>query len=753
MTATPFTTTITGSPRIGPNRELKRAVEKYWSGKIDRTELEGVAATIRRDTWTHLVAAGLDSVPVNTFSYYDQVLDTAVLVGALPPRVAGVADDLDRYFAAARGNDDVAPLEMTKWFDTNYHYLVPEIGSGTRFALNPAKVIGELEEARAQGVPARPVIVGPITFLALSKATDAGAPIGRLDDLLAVYAELLELLADEGVEWVQLDEPVLVTDIVDNAAELAERTYRVLGGLKTRPAIFVATYFGELTDALPALARPPVEAIGVDLVAGTAAPLAAVPELAGKTIVAGVVDGRNVWRTDLESALDTLATLVGLADAVAISTSCSTLHVPYSLDHETDLDGALRSWLAFGAEKVDEVVTLSRGLREGRNAIAKEVDVSNAVIASRRADPRLSNERIRARIASITASGTTRGPAEERRVAQNERLHLPALPTTTIGSYPQTSAIRVARADLRAGKIDAAEYERRMKAEIADVIALQEQLGLDVLVHGEPERNDMVQYFAEQLDGFFATHNGWVQSYGSRCVRPPILFGDVARPKAMTVEWITYAQSLTAKPVKGMLTGPVTILAWSFVRDDQPLADTAAQVALAIRDETVDLQSAGIAIIQVDEPALRELLPLRSKDKAAYLKWAVDAFLLSTSGVEDSTQIHTHLCYSEFGEVIGAIADLDADVTSIEAARSHMEVLGDLNAVGFANSVGPGVYDIHSPRVPAVEEITTSLHEALKSVPAERLWVNPDCGLKTRTTDEVTASLQHLVAAAAQVRG
>jgi 5-methyltetrahydropteroyltriglutamate--homocysteine methyltransferase len=753
MTAKPFTATITGSPRIGPNRELKRAVEKYWSGKIDRAELEGVAATIRRDTWSQLVDAGLDSVPVNTFSYYDQVLDTAVLVGALPPRVAGVADDLDRYFAAARGNDDVAPLEMTKWFDTNYHYLVPEIGSGTRFALDPAKIIGELEEARARGVPARPVIVGPITFLALSKATDASTPIGRLDDLLAVYAELLELLADEGVEWVQLDEPILVTDIVDNAAELAERTYRVLGGLKTRPAIFVATYFGELTDALPALARTPVEAIGVDLVAGSAAPLAAVPELAGKTIVAGVVDGRNVWRTDLESALDTLATLVGLADAVAISTSCSTLHVPYSLDPETDLDDALRSWLAFGEEKVDEVVTLSRGLREGRDAIAKEVDASNAAIASRRADPRLSNARIRARIASITASGTTRGPAEARRVAQNERLHLPALPTTTIGSYPQTSAIRVARADLRAGKIGAAEYERRMKAEIADVIALQEKLGLDVLVHGEPERNDMVQYFAEQLDGFFATHNGWVQSYGSRCVRPPILFGDVARPKPMTVEWITYAQSLTAKPVKGMLTGPVTILAWSFVRDDQPLADTAAQVALAIRDETVDLQSAGIALIQVDEPALRELLPLRSKDKAAYLKWAVDAFRLSTSGVEDSTQIHTHLCYSEFGEVIGAIADLDADVTSIEAARSHMEVLGDLNAVGFANSVGPGVYDIHSPRVPGVEEITTSLHEALKSVPAERLWVNPDCGLKTRTTDEVTASLQHLVAAAAQVRG
>lgn len=748
-----LTTTVTGSPRIGPNRELKRAVEKYWSGRIDRAELEGVAATIRRDTWRELVDAGLDSVPVNTFSYYDQVLDTAVLVGALPPRVAHVADDLDRYFAAARGNDEIAPLEMTKWFDTNYHYLVPEIGAGTRFALNPAKVIGELEEARAQGVPARPVIVGPITFLALSKATDGVAPIGRLDDLLAVYAELLELLADQGVEWVQLDEPVLVTDIVDNAAELAERTYRLLGGLKTRPALFVATYFGELTDALPALARTPVEAIGVDLVAGSVAPLAAVPELAGKTVVAGVVDGRNVWRTDLESALGTLATLLGSAGNVAVSTSCSTLHVPYSLDAEADLDDALRSWLAFGAEKVAEVVTLARGLREGRDAVAAEIAASNAAIASRRADPRLNNGRIRARIASITASGTARGPAERRRVAQNDRLHLPALPTTTIGSYPQTSAIRVARGDLRSGTIDVAEYERRMKAEIASVVKLQEELGLDVLVHGEPERNDMVQYFAEQLDGFFATQNGWVQSYGSRCVRPPILYGDVARPRPMTVEWITYAQSLTAKPMKGMLTGPVTILAWSFVRDDQPLADTAAQVALAIRDETVDLQAAGIAIIQVDEPALRELLPLRSKDKGAYLKWAVDAFRLSTSGVADSTQIHTHLCYSEFGEVIGAIADLDADVTSIEAARSHMEVLGDLNAAGFANSVGPGVYDIHSPRVPGVEEMVSSLREALKSVPAERLWVNPDCGLKTRTTDEVTASLQHLVAAAAQVRG
>lgn len=753
MTATPFYATILGSPRIGPNRELKRAVEKYWAGTVGRDELESVAAGLRRDTWEVLVAAGLDSVPVNTFSYYDPVLDTAAMVGALPPRVADMPDELDRYFAAARGNDDIAPLEMTKWFDTNYHYIVPELAPDTHFALNPAKILGELEEARAQGIPARPVVIGPITFLALSKAVhSAGPPIDRLADLTVVYGELLALLAERGVEWVQIDEPVLVTDFVDTAAELAERTYAQLGRLTNRPAILVATYFGELSDALPALARTPVEAIGVDLVAGGVSAVAAVPELADKLLVAGVVDGRNIWRTDLESALGTLTTLRGSARHVAVSTSCSTLHVPYTLDAEPSIDGNLRSWLAFGFEKVTEVVALARGLKGGREAIDGEIAASNAAIASRRADPRLNNDDVRERISAITASGTERGPADRRRAAQQARLNLPVLPTTTIGSYPQTSAIRLARADLRAGKIDAAEYKRRMQAEIAAVIRLQEEIGLDVLVHGEPERNDMVQYFAEQLDGFFATQNGWVQSYGSRCVRPPILYGDVSRPDPMTVEWITYAQSLTDKPVKGMLTGPVTILAWSFVRDDHPLAQTAAQVALAIREETIDLQKAGIAIIQVDEPALRELLPLRSKDKDAYLRWAVDAFRLSTSGVDDSTQIHTHLCYSEFGEVIGAIADLDADVTSLEAARSHREVLGDLNAAGFANSVGPGVYDIHSPRVPAVGEMASSLREALNSVPAERLWVNPDCGLKTRRTDEVTASLRNLVAAANEVR-
>jgi 5-methyltetrahydropteroyltriglutamate--homocysteine methyltransferase len=753
MTPQPFSATIIGSPRIGPRRELKRAVEGYWAGRASRTELDRVAEDLRRDTWAALSAAGLDSIPVNTFSYYDHVLDTAALLGGLPPRVAAVADDLDRYFAAARGTADIAPLEMTKWFDTNYHYLVPEIGPDTSFALEPVKVLDELKEAQRQGIPARPVIVGPITFLALSKPVGgARAPIQRLDDLLPLYAELLGLLADAGAPWVQFDEPVLVTDILDNAPALAERTYAALGGVSHRPGMFVATYFGGLDGALPALASTSIEAIGVDLVAGGDQAVAAVPELAGKTVVAGIVDGRNVWRTDLEAALARLARLLGSAGTVAVSTSCSTLHVPYSLDAETDIDERLRGWLAFGAEKVTEVVTLATALRDGRDAVAAAIEASNQAIASRRSDPRLRNGQIRARIETITASGTHRGPAEARRERQRARLHLPPLPTTTIGSYPQTSAIRRARAAVRAGEIDQAEYVRRMRAEIADVIALQQRLGLDVLVHGEPERNDMVQYFAEQLDGFCATQNGWVQSYGTRCVRPPILYGDVARRHPMTVEWITYAQSLTDKPVKGMLTGPVTILAWSFVRDDQPLADTAYQIALAIRDETVDLQSAGIAIIQIDEPALRELLPLRSRDKNAYLAWAVGAFRLASSGVSDATQIHTHLCYSEFGDVIAAIADLDADVTLIEAARSHMEILADLTAAGFANSVGPGVYDIHSPRIPSTAEIAASLRAALKTIPAQRLWVNPDCGLKTRQVDEVTASLRNLVAAAAQVR-
>ncbi|MBY8856123.1 5-methyltetrahydropteroyltriglutamate--homocysteine S-methyltransferase [Nocardia sp. CA2R105] len=751
-TNTTFTATVLGAPRIGPNRELKRAVEAYWGGRIDAAELHRVAADLRTAQLTSMHTAGLDSVPVGTFSYYDHVLDTAVLLGALPERVQGIEDELDRYFAAARGTDTVAPLEMTKWFDTNYHYLVPEIAAGTQFSLHPDKPLTELREAQALGIPARPVVVGPITFLKLAKAIDGADLLDRLEDLLPLYEQLLALFAEARADWVQVDEPSLVTDL--SPAELAaiDTVYRRLAASSSRPKILVATYFGRLGEALEPLARTGVDAVAVDLVAGGTAGLPVARTLTETLIVAGVVDGHNVWRTDPDAALAALAELSDGGASVAVSSSCSLLHVPYSLEAETDLEPRLASWLAFGAEKVAEIVTLATAVQQGPAAVAERLEIARTALRDRRADPRLHVEPIRARLTALEAADTRRAPADQRRELQQARLSLPQLPTTTIGSYPQTGRIRLARAALRRGEIDGAEYDARMRAEIAEVVALQEDIGLDVLVHGEPERNDMVQYFAEQLDGFAATSNGWVQSYGTRCVRPPIIYGDVARPAAMTVEWISYAQSLTGKPVKGMLTGPVTILAWSFVRDDQPESDTARQIALAIRDETIDLEAAGTAIIQVDEPALRELLPLRRADQPDYLAWAVAAFRLATSGVADTTQVHTHLCYSEFGEIIGAIAELDADVTSVEAARSHMEVLDDLNAAGFDLGVGPGVYDIHSPRVPGAAEITESLSRALKAVPAQRLWVNPDCGLKTRGTDEVVASLRNMVTAATALR-
>ncbi|WP_030513016.1 5-methyltetrahydropteroyltriglutamate--homocysteine S-methyltransferase [Nocardia sp. NRRL WC-3656] len=752
-THTRFTATVLGLPRIGPRRELKRAVESYWAGRIDAAELERVARQLRAQGWSAAQAAGLDAVPVGTFSFYDQMLDTAAMLGALPPRVAGLGDPLDRYFAAARGAEGIEPLEMTKWFDTNYHYLVPEIGPDTRFALDPSALLGELREARELGVPARPVVIGPVTFLALSKGVDGVVPMDRLAELIPLYRELLDRLADAGAAWVQIDEPALVRDLSEAELATVRTTYAEVSAGDLRPSILVSTYFGSPGAALSALAATPVEGVALDFRSGTTvSEVAAVPALADKLVVAGVVDGRNIWRTDLESALSELATLLGSVGALAVSTSSSLLHVPYSLAAESGLDPVLRSWLAFGAEKMDEVRILAHAVGAGTDAVAAELAASRAAIESRRRDPRLHNAAVRARLAGLGDDRAQRAPAQRRRELQRAQLRLPLLPTTTIGSYPQTTAIRTARAELRAGTIDDAQYRERMRAEIADVIALQENLGLDVLVHGEPERNDMVQYFAEQLEGFAATDNGWVQSYGTRCVRPPILYGDVVRTAPMTVEWITYAQSLTGKPVKGMLTGPVTILAWSFVRDDQPLAETARQVALAIRDETVDLEAAGIRIVQVDEPALRELLPLRRGDQQPYLDWAVGAFRLATAGVRDDTQIHTHLCYSEFGEIIGAIAALDADVTSVEAARSHMEILDDLTAAGYALGIGPGVYDIHSPRVPSVAEIENSLREAMKAVPAERLWVNPDCGLKTRGRAEVEASLRNMVEAAALVR-
>ncbi|MFI5842604.1 5-methyltetrahydropteroyltriglutamate--homocysteine S-methyltransferase [Catenuloplanes sp. NPDC051500] len=739
-------TTVLGYPRIGPDRELKRAVEAYWAGRIDAGQLDQIAAGLRADVWRTLREAGIEAIPSNTFSYYDHVLDTAVAVGAVPARFAGLGlSDLDTYFAMARGTDAQPPLEMTKWFATNYHYLVPEIAPDTVFTATPTKALREYAESRALGIDSRPVLVGPATFLLLAKAAE-GAPGGfrpfdRLHDLVAVYADILRELAAAGVRWVQLDEPAYAADRTAEEIDALRAVYIALAAVARRPSIFVATYFGELGDALPALLDTPVEAVGLDLVAGPGNldALAAAGNAREKTIVAGVVDGHNVWRTDLRTAAARLATLTGLAGEVAVATSCSLLHVPVDLDLELDLAPELRKRLAFARQKVDEVVALAGAA----GALPEPLGPPPAAWR---------NDGVRARLDALRPEDSRRGAYAGRAAAQQARLGLPPLPTTTIGSFPQTAMLRKARAALRAGTLDPLGYRNQMRAEILGVIRLQERLGLDVLVHGEPERNDMVQYFGEQLDGFAATSGGWVQSYGSRCVRPPIIYGDVARRGAMTVEWSSYAQSLTDRPVKGMLTGPVTILAWSFVRTDQPLADTANQVALALRDETADLERAGIRVIQVDEPALRETLPLRRDGQKSYLDWAVGAFRLATSGVDDATQIHTHLCYSEFGEVLPAIDALDADVTSIEASRSRMEVLDDLHAAGYGRGVGPGVYDIHSPRVPSQAEITASLRRAVEAVPAQRLWVNPDCGLKTRGYAEVEASLTRMVAAAADVR-
>jgi 5-methyltetrahydropteroyltriglutamate--homocysteine methyltransferase len=741
-------TTVLGYPRIGAHRELKKATEAFWAGQGDGADLEATGAALRQQTWETLRDAGLSGLPSNTFSLYDHVLDTAVMVNAVPGRFAGL-DGLERYFAMARGGDGIAPLELTKWFDTNYHYLVPELGPETSLRLAGDKPLREYAQARALGIETRPVLLGPLTFLLLSKPAEPGfRPLDLLDQLLEVYARVLAGLNAAGAGWVQLDEPVLAADRTPAELEALRQAYHRLGSLDRRPKLLVSTYFGEIGEALPVLAESPVEAIGLDFVAGPGNrdALAAIGGIGGQTLVAGVVDGRNVWRADLPNALSVCASLLGLAGELNVSTSCSLLHVPLDLDAEASLAPDLAGRLAFARQKVDEVVALGRALTKGRAA-------SNPQLTAPRPPAAAVNAGVRARLDAL-GNGSPRSAYASRRAAQADgQTTVPLLPTTTIGSFPQTEQIRRARADHKAGRITGEAYEVIMRAEIDRVIALQEDIGLDVLVHGEPERNDMVQYFAEHLDGFATTADGWVQSYGTRYVRPPILHGDVGRPEPITVSWARYAQSRTSRPVKGMLTGPVTMLAWSFVRDDQPLSDTARQVSLALRDEIADLEAAGIRIIQVDEPALRELLPLRKADREAYLDWAVRAFQLATSGAADATQVHTHMCYSEFGEIIGAIEALDADVTSVEASRSRMEFIADLAAAGFGRGIGPGVWDIHSPRIPDVAEMTEALSLALKAVPAERLWVNPDCGLKTRGYAETEPALRNLVAAAREVRG
>ncbi|GAA2692219.1 5-methyltetrahydropteroyltriglutamate--homocysteine S-methyltransferase [Streptomyces lunalinharesii] len=766
MTVKPETVTaratVYGYPRQGQRRELKQAVEGYWKGRVTADALRATAAELRRGNWQDLVDAGIHEVPTGDFSYYDHVLDTSVMVGAVPERhrAAIEADPLDGYFAMARGTQDVAPLEMTKWFDTNYHYLVPELGPDTAFVADSGKQVAELKEALALGLTPRPVLVGPITYLLLSKPAPGVAadfePLTLLDRLLPVYAEVLADLRAAGAQWVQLDEPALVQDRTPAELNAAARAYRDLGARTDRPQLLLASYFDRLGDALPVLAKAPVEGLALDFTeaaAGNLDALAAVGGLPGKRLVAGVVNGRNIWINDLEKSLATLGTLLGLADRVDVAASCSLLHVPLDATLERDVDPQIARWLAFAKQKTTELVTLARGLSQGTGTITAELAANRADLASRAGSPITHDPAVRARAAAVTEAETRRSqPYPERTLAQRAHLKLPLLPTTTIGSFPQTGELRAARADLRAGRIDTAGYDERIKTEIQEVISFQEKTGIDVLVHGEPERNDMVQYFAEQLTGYLATRHGWVQSYGTRHVRPPILAGDISRPEPMTVRWTTYAQSLTERPVKGMLTGPVTMLAWSFVRDDQPLGDTARQVALALRDEVDDLEAAGTSVIQVDEPALRETLPLRAADHAAYLAWATEAFRVSTAGVRPDTQIHTHMCYAEFGDVVQAIDDLDADVISLEATRSHMQVARELAAHGYPREAGPGVYDIHSPRVPSAQEAADLLRTGLEAIPAERLWVNPDCGLKTRDWPEVQASLASLVTAARTVR-
>ncbi|WP_052848431.1 5-methyltetrahydropteroyltriglutamate--homocysteine S-methyltransferase [Streptomyces avicenniae] len=755
--------TVYGYPRQGQNRELKKAIEGYWKGRVTAADLRSAAEGLRRANWRQLAEAGVHEVPTGDFSYYDHVLDASVMVGAVPERhrAAVAADALDGYFAMARGTQDVAPLEMTKWFDTNYHYLVPELGPDTVFTADSAKQVAELGEARALGLTARPVLVGPVTYLLLAKPAPGVAadfdPLTLLDRLLPVYAEVLADLRAAGAEWAQLDEPALAQDRSPAELDAAARAYAFLGEPADRPKLLVASYFDRLGEALPVLAKAPVEGLALDFTERSAAnldALAAVGGLPGKRLVAGVVNGRNVWINDLAASLTTLGTLLGLAERVDVAASCSLLHVPLDTAAERDIDPQIRRWLAFARQKTAEIVTLAKGLAQGTDTIAAELAANRADLAARAGSPLTRDPAVRSRAAGVTDADARRSaPYAERAVAQRALLGLPLLPTTTIGSFPQTTALRTARADLRAGRIDTAGYEERVKEETREVIAFQEQAGLDVLVHGEAERNDMVQYFAEQLTGYLATQHGWVQSYGTRYVRPPILAGDISRPEPMTVRWTAYAQSLTSRPVKGMLTGPVTMLAWSFVRDDQPLGDTARQVALALRDEVADLEAAGTSVIQVDEPALRETLPLRAADHADYLAWATEAFRLSTGGVRPDTQIHTHMCYAEFGDIVQAIDDLDADVISLEAARSHMQVARELAAHGYPREAGPGVYDIHSPRVPSAEEAAALLRTGLEAIPAERLWVNPDCGLKTRGWPETRASLENLVTAARAVRG
>ena len=791
-----------GFPRIGARRELKFALEAYWRGESSREALQQVGAELRSRHWQD--QSGLGWVPVGDFSFYDQVLDMSFTLGNLPARVRGYdGDDLDNYFRVARGRSapgtepagqdgqavvpaseqdstlaessadkaacgcapgthgveaGVAAGEMTKWFDTNYHYIVPEFAADTTFRLDPSRILAQLAEARAQGVAAKPVLLGPVSYLALGKVRDAAHPdldrLSLLPRLLPVYTELLQVLADAGVEWVQIDEPILVTELSPDWQHALNLAYHHLKSVRIK--VLLATYFGPLKENAWLAANLPVAGLHLDAIRGRedAKPLLNLLPT-HKVLSLGVIDGRNIWKTDLEAVLDWLEPVAArLGDRLWLAPSCSLLHVPVDLASEDGLDAELKSWLAFARQKLDELRVLARAINEGRDAVRDELAANRQAIESRRRSPRVHNPAVQAALAQCaTEAATTRqSPYAVRAQRQRARFQLPMFPTTTSGSFQQTAEIRQARRQFKAGEIDAAAYEQAMRAEVARCVREQETLGLDVLVHGEPERNDMVEYFGEQLEGYAFSRFGWVQSYGSRCVKPPILFGDISRPHPMTVAWAQHAQSLTKRPMKGMLTGPVTMLNWSFVRDDQPRATTCRQLALAIRQEVLDLEKAGIGIIQIDEAALREGLPLRRAQWQEYLGWAVECFRITANGVADDTQIHTHMCYSEFNDIMPAIAAMDADVITIETSRSDMELLDAFDDFSYPNEIGPGVYDIHSPNVPTVQHMVDLMEKAAKRIPTERLWVNPDCGLKTRQWLEVLPALAGMVQAARQLR-
>lgn len=753
------TTHNLGFPRIGAKRELKFALENYWTGKSSQDELMSLGAQLRQRHWEQ--QSGFDLIPVGDFSFYDQVLDMSFILGNIPDRVRGLeGNGLDNYFRVARGRsvDDSACScvhagEMTKWFDTNYHYIVPEFSAETEFLLDASRLIDQLAEARQFGVQAKPVIIGPVTYLWLGKAKDDSDKLALLPRLLPIYVTLLDQLAEQGVEWVQIDEPVLVTELTVEWQQAFVTAYDTLKSGKVK--LLLATYFGQLRDNLALVCKLPVQGLHIDAINARTEIEQVIQYLpVDKVLSLGVINGRNIWKTDLHATLEWLEPVHRvLQNRLWIAPSCSLLHVPVDLDGEQKLDAEIRSWLAFALQKLVELQVLAKALNHGRVPVQEALIANNASIEKRRTSARVHNPAVKAAVAKINAAlGKRVGTYEQRAAKQTTLLKLPIYPTTTIGSFPQTTEIRQARSQFRLGELDDAGYNTVMQAEIARCVREQEALGLDVFVHGEAERNDMVEYFGEQLDGYAFSQFGWVQSYGSRCVKPPILFGDISRPKAMTVEWTQYAQSLTNKPMKGMLTGPVTILNWSFVRDDQPRSVSCYQLALAIREEVLDLEKAGICVIQIDEAALREGLPLRRSQWNEYLHWAVESFRITANGVQDETQIHTHMCYSEFNDIIASIADMDADVITIETSRSDMELLDAFDNFNYPNEIGPGVYDIHSPNIPSQENIVQLMRKAAQRIPAERLWVNPDCGLKTRNWGEVIPALKNMVEAAKILR-